>query len=142
MKDNDIIGVGMGTTIRYIARICSQTVFQNLTFIPLLGGTGNIDYTLDANHVVDHLSKAFCGEGQHLYVPAVVSHVQTKRTLMKEDSIRQIMNAYDHLNVALVGIGTADNTSSAFRSGYYSGRNETAGHQRPGMWRYLYASLR
>ena len=39
---------------------------------------------------------------------------------MKEDSIRQIMNAYDHLNVALVGIGTADNTSSAFRSGYYS----------------------
>lgn len=119
LKDNDIIGVGMGTTIRYIAPYAPRQ-FQNLTFIPLLGGTGNVDYTLDANHVVDHLSKAFCGEGQHLYVPAVVSHAQTKRTLMKEDSIRQIMNAYDHLNVALVGIGTADNTSSAFRSGYYS----------------------
>ena len=116
--------------------------FQNLTFIPLLGGTGNIDYTLDANHVVDHLSKAFCGEGQHLYVPAVVSHVQTKRTLMKEDSIRQIMNAYDHLNVALVGIGTADNTSSAFRSGYYSDEMKQQAIKDQVCGGALYASLR
>ena len=119
LKDNDTIGVGMGTTIRYIAPYAPRQ-FQNLTFIPLLGGSGNVDVTLDANHVVDYLAGAFCGEGQHLYVPAVVSHVQTKRTLLKEDSIRQIMDAYDHLDVVLLGIGTADNTSSAFQSGYYS----------------------
>lgn len=119
LKDDDVIGVGMGTTIRYIAPYAPRQ-FQNLTFIPLLGGSGNVDITLDANHVVDHLARAFCGEGQHLYVPAVVSHAQTKRTLFKEDSIRQIMEQYDHLDIALLGIGTADSTSSAFQSGYYS----------------------
>lgn len=36
LKDNDIIGVGMGTTIRYIAPYAPRQ-FQNLTFIPLLG---------------------------------------------------------------------------------------------------------
>ena len=35
LKDNDIIGVGMGTTIRYIAPYAPRQ-FQNLTFIPLL----------------------------------------------------------------------------------------------------------
>lgn len=119
LKDNDVIGVGMGTTLRYIAPYAS-TSFQNLTFVPLLGGSGNMDVTLDANHVVDILAKAFGGNGLHLYVPAVVSRTQTKRTLLKEESVRKVMNCYDRLNVVMVGIGTGDERSSAFQSGYYS----------------------
>lgn len=119
LKDNDIIGVGMGTTIRHLAPY-APTHFQNLTFVPLIGGSGNLDSTLDANHVVDKLARAFCGSGLHLYTPAMVSHTQTKRVLMKEDSIRKVMDCYNKLNAVLVGIGTADDLSSAFQSGYYS----------------------
>lgn len=119
LKDNDVIGVGMGTTLRYIAPYAS-TRFQNLTFVPLLGGSGNMDVTLDANHVVDVLAKAFGGNGLHLYVPAVVSRAQTKKTLLKEESVRKVMNCYERLNVVMVGIGTGDERSSAFQSGYYS----------------------
>lgn len=119
LKNDDVIGVGMGTTLRYIAPYAPRQL-QNLMFVPLLGGSGDIDFALDANHVVDHLAKAFGGDGMHLYVPAIVSHVQTKRTLLREESIRKVLDTYEHLNVVLVGIGTADNTSSAFQSGYYS----------------------
>lgn len=119
LKDNDVIGVGMGTTIRALAPYAS-TSFQNLTFIPLIGGSGNLNTTLDANHVADFLANAFGGGGLHLYVPAMVSHTQTKRTLMKEDSIRKVMELYNNLDIALIGIGTADDMSSAFQSGYYT----------------------
>lgn len=119
LKDGDIIGVGMGTTLRYMAPHASRQ-FQNLTFVPLLGGSGKLDVTLDANYVVDILAKAFRGNGLHLYVPAIVSRSQTKRTLMKEESVRNVMNYYDSLNVVMVGIGTGDDLSSVFQSGYYS----------------------
>ncbi|MDO4311800.1 MAG: sugar-binding transcriptional regulator [Eubacteriales bacterium] len=119
LKDNDVIGVGMGTTLRYIAPYASKQ-FQNLTFVPLLGGSGNMEVTLDANYVVDVLAKSFCGNGLHLYVPAVVSRAQTKRTLLKEESVCKVMNCYDRLSAVLVGIGTGDDRSSAFQSGYYS----------------------
>lgn len=119
LKDDDLIGVGMGTTLRYIEPY-APTKFQNLTFLPLLGGSGNMDVMLDANHVVDILAKAFGGKGMHLYVPAVLSRPQTKRALMKEDSIRRVMDCYDRLNVAMMGIGTGDQRSSVFQSGYYT----------------------
>lgn len=119
LKDQDVIGVGMGTTLQYIAPYAAA-MFQDLTFVPLIGGVGNMEVTLNANYVVDVLAKAFGGEGMRLYVPAVVSHTQTKKTLMKEESIRKVMNYYDRLDVVMVGIGTGDERSSAFQSGYYS----------------------
>ena len=119
LKDHDVIGVGMGTTLRFVAPYATDQ-FKDLTFVPLIGGSGNIDVTLDANHVVDILAKAFGGNGKHLYVPAIVSHALTKRTLLKEDSIRKVMEYYDKLDVVLVGIGTGDPNSSVFQSGYYT----------------------
>ncbi|MCI8940424.1 MAG: sugar-binding transcriptional regulator [Dorea sp.] len=119
LKDDDVIGVGSGTTLRYLAPYASRQ-FQNLTFVPLLGGSGDLEVTLDANHVVDILAKAFHGNGLHLYVPAIVSRSQTKRTLMKEESIRKVMNHYDSLDAVVVGIGTGDDLSSVFQSGYYT----------------------
>ena len=119
MKDGFVIGVAMGTTLRYIAPYASKQ-YQDLTFVPLIGGSGDIDITLHANHVVELLAKAYGGTSLHLYAPAMVSRVQTKRELLKEDSVRRVTDYYNHLDVAMMGIGTGTESSTVLRSGYYT----------------------
>lgn len=119
LKDHYMIGVAMGTSLRYIAPYATRQ-FQGLTFVPLVGGGGEVDITQNANNVVELLAKAFGGEGLHLYAPAMVSRRQTKRELLKEESVRRVMDRYSHLDVVMVGIGTGDEQSTILKSGYYS----------------------
>ncbi len=119
MKDGFVIGVAMGTTLRYIAPYATKQ-FQKLMFVPLIGGSGDIDITLHANQVVELLSKAYGGESTHLYAPAMVSRVQTKRELLKDESVSRVTDMYNRLDVAVMGIGTGDLSSTVLRSGYYS----------------------
>ena len=119
MKDGYVIGVAMGTTLRYIAPYATKQ-FQNLTFVPMIGGSGDIDINLHSNHVVELLSKAYGGDSVHLYAPAMVSRVQTKRELLKEESVRRVIDQYNHLDVALMGIGTGRESSTVLSSGYYT----------------------
>ncbi len=119
MQDGFVVGVAMGTTLRYIAPYATQQ-FRDLTFVPMIGGSGDIDLDLHANHVVELLSKAYGGESMHLYVPAMVSRVQTKRELLKEESVRRVTDQYDHLDVALMGIGIGRESSTVLSSGYYT----------------------
>ena len=119
LKDDFVVGVAMGTTLRYVAPYATRQ-FQNLTFVPLAGGSGDVDITLHANHVVELLAKAYGGDSLHLYAPAMVSRAQTKRELLKEESVRRVTDYYSRLDVAMVGIGTGDEESTVVRSGYYT----------------------
>jgi len=119
LKDGYVVGVAMGTTLRYIAPYATKQ-FQNLTFVPMMGGSGDIDLDLHANHVVELMAKAYGGESLHLYAPAMVSRVQTKRELLKEESVRRVTDQYNHLDVALMGIGTGRASSTVLSSGYYT----------------------
>ena len=109
----------MGTTLRYIAPYATKQ-FQNLSFVPMMGGSGDIDLDLHANHVVELMAKAYGGESIHLYAPAMVSRAQTKRELLKEESVRRVTDQYNHLDVALMGIGTGRESSTVLSSGYYT----------------------
>ena len=120
LKDHYMIGVAMGTSLHYIAPYAPRQ-FRGLTFVPLVGGGGEVDITQNANNVVELLAKAFGGEGLRLYAPAMVSRQQTKRELLKEKNVRRVMDRYSQLDVVMAGIGTGDERSSISKSGYYSG---------------------
>jgi DNA-binding transcriptional regulator LsrR (DeoR family) len=119
MKDGFKVGVAMGTTLRYIAPYGTKQ-FRDLTFVPMMGGSGDIDLDLHANHIVELMAKAYGGDSMHLYAPALVSRVQTKRELLKEESVRRVTDQYNHLDVALMGIGTGRESSTVLSSGYYT----------------------
>lgn len=119
LKDGYMIGVAMGTSLRYIVPYAPRQ-FRGLTFVPLVGGGGEDDITQNANNVVELLVQAFGGEGLHLYAPAMVSRRQTKRELMKEASVRRVMDCYSRLDVVMAGIGTGDEDSMALKNSYYS----------------------
>ena len=119
VKDGNIVGVSMGTTLGYIARHVVGNATKNITFVPLIGGMGHLRMELHSNYIVEDLAKVFGGEFMLMHAPARVSRKQIKEELLKEDGISKIIRMGDKLDVALVGIGVPNSTSAIMATGYY-----------------------
>ena len=119
LEDGDEVGVSMGTSLSrmpaYITSRCENTIF-----VPLLGGIGEVDINVHSNNIAEALGKAFCGESMRLHAPSIVARAQTKRELLKEESIQRVLNHYEYLDIALLGIGTADERSAIAKTGYFT----------------------
>ena len=91
VKDGNIVGVSMGTTLGYIARHVVGNATKNITFVPLIGGMGHLRMELHSNYIVEDLAKVFGGEFMLMHAPARVSGKQIKEELLKEDGISKII---------------------------------------------------
>ena len=76
VKENDIIGVSIGTTLKEIPRYVEKSNCKNVTFIPLLGGIGDNEIDIHANQIAVSLARAFGGDFKLLHAPAVMSDLK------------------------------------------------------------------
>ncbi|MFI3174687.1 MAG: sugar-binding transcriptional regulator [Bacillota bacterium] len=121
MKEDDIVGVSMGTTLSHIAKFVNHTVpYSKVTFIPLVGGLGQIEADLHANILAESLAKAYGGQFLPFHAPAVVSRYQTKMELLQEDSVRCVFEKIKKISIALLAIGNLASDSTILKAGYYS----------------------
>ena len=121
IKDGDIVGVSMGTTIKEIARFVKNTSTMKTTFIPLIGGVGQTGLEIHSNQIAIDLAKAFGGDFKLLHVPAVISNPGLKEGFEREESIKQILNFIKKVNIAIVGIGVPLNKDSTMiTTGYFN----------------------
>ncbi len=122
VKNNNIIGVSMGTTLTHIAPYLSAGSGSELTFIPLVGGMGQVGMEVHCNQIVADLARASHGKFMLMHAPAMVSDQRIKENLMQDAYISEVLKMTRKLDVALVGIGVPTNESTVMATGYY---NET-----------------
>ncbi|MGI6585647.1 MAG: sugar-binding transcriptional regulator [Lutisporaceae bacterium] len=121
LKDRDIVGVSMGTTIKEIAKFVNKSSMSGVTFLPIVGGVGQVNIDIHPNQIVMDLARAFGGNYKLLHVPAVISDIEVKENLKKEKEIKQILDFIDKVTVAIVGIGVpTEKTSTMMTSGYFN----------------------
>lgn len=121
LKDGDIVGVSMGTTIKEIARFVKNSRMENTTFLPVIGGVGQIGIDIHPNQIAIDLAKAFGGNFKLLHAPAVISDLEIKQNLKNEKGIKQILDTIDQVTIAVVGIGVPiDKTSTMVATGYFN----------------------
>ena len=104
LKDGEIVGLSMGKTIKTIAPHIRQEKPRNISFIPLLGGMGQVGIEYHCNQIVIDFSRAFGGEYHLLHAPAKIMD----------------KNLMDNMTTAVVGIGTAVEGSTMMETGYYN----------------------
>ena len=119
LKDGDTVGVAMGTALSCIALHVTAQHFQNLTFLPIIGGVGMASMELHSNHIAESLAKAFGGNFLPLHAPAMVSSVGAKNVLLQEESIATVLKKASRLDVAISGIGAPIESSTTITSGYF-----------------------
>jgi deoxyribonucleoside regulator len=121
IKDGDAIGVSMGTTLKGISEYINSKEKRRLTFIPLIGGVGQSKIDIHPNDIVMGLAQAFGGNFKLLHAPAVVSNETIKKALLKEQSIKDIIDHSKLCNIGIVGIGSpTDMASTMMTSGYFN----------------------
>jgi len=104
IRDGDIIGIGWGATVSECIRQLNSD-YKEAIAVPLGGGTGQIDPTFQVNELSKGVANKFRAKWYSLDIPIFVENKETKNTLFNEPRIRKVVDLWDRLTVALVGIG-------------------------------------
>ena len=120
LRDGDIVGVSMGSTLSKILHYPQNTFFSGVTFVPMIGGIGILSGHLHSNAIAEGLASNFGGNYLPIHAPAMVSRFKTKVELMKEASIRRVFKKANRMNIALLGIGAPTPDSTIVKTGYFN----------------------
>jgi len=116
VKEGDSIGVAWGRTLRAVVDSMGISERKNINVVQIIGSLGQSSES--ANEIVRKMAESFGGRCFILPAPAIVDSPEIKDAIITDNNIQEILNMARSVNIALVGIGNIDETSSFFKTGY------------------------
>jgi DNA-binding transcriptional regulator LsrR (DeoR family) len=92
--------LAMVDVMRQIPRPIGARVIQ------ILGGAGEPQAKVHAAYLASRLAELVRGEVTFLPVPGLVDSAEVRQVLLNDSSIREVIESFDEITLALVGIGT------------------------------------
>ena len=105
-KEDDIIGVTGGRTLREVANRARDLKLSHLMVVPARGSLGKIPM-YQANTVAALMAEGFKAKYNLLAVPDVVDE-KTLKLLLKNEEVREVYDLVRHIDILVFGIGRAD----------------------------------
>jgi deoxyribonucleoside regulator len=118
--DNSIIGVMSGRTISSISNFAHKLTRENLNFIPLVGNLGAGGHKWHANVIAENFAHKTGGNYSLMNAPILLQSKETCGLIKKEPSISQILTKGKECNIALIGIGEINLSSTSYLCGAFS----------------------
>lgn len=103
LRDGDVLGIGWGRTTYEALNAFKRRVA--ITIVPLVGAVGQVEMDFQVNELGSQLAKRIGGLFVPFYAPALVDTEDIARALFSDQSIRQVVELWDEVTVALVGMG-------------------------------------
>ena len=76
--------------------------------IQILGGAGEPQAKVHAAYLASRLAELVRGDATFLPAPGLVDSAEVRQVLMNDSSIREVIESFDEITLALVGIGTVE----------------------------------
>lgn len=76
--------------------------------VQILGGVGNPAAQMHATHLTQRLAYLIGGTAVLLPVPGITTSVEARKVLLQESYVQSAMQLFDHIDMALVGIGAVE----------------------------------
>lgn len=118
--DNSIIGVMSGRTIASISNFAHKLTREGLHFIPLVGNMGSKGHDWHANIIAENFAHRAGGNYSLLNAPIILQNQEACNIIKKEPSISQILAKGRSCNIALIGIGEINLSSTSYLGGAFS----------------------
>lgn len=108
ITNNSVIGVSWGRSLAHtIQSMPDQSQRRGITVVPLIGGpAGRLKNDYQSNKLVYILAERLNAKGESLNCPALVSSKALKSELTSNPNIQVVLNYWEDLDYALVGIGS------------------------------------
>lgn len=107
-KQINKVGLGWGRSVFAFVEAVEQgrlLLGSTVELVPLIGGSGQNHNVFQSNEIVRRAARALGAKARLLHAPALVSDSRVVATLLREPSIRSVWEAWQELDVAIVGIG-------------------------------------
>jgi DNA-binding transcriptional regulator LsrR (DeoR family) len=119
VKDNQVIGVGWGTTLYAITRFLSQRVLTNSHVVSVIGGwTKRLEES--PYEVATKVAHTFNSDCYYISAPAMADSAESKSIIISEKSVSRSLEMAKQADLVIVGIGNASEDSSLVRAGFLS----------------------
>lgn len=103
LRDGDVLGIGWGRTTYEALNAFKRNVA--ITIVPLIGAVGQVEVDFQVNELGYQLAKRIGGFFVPLYAPALVDSEDIARALFSDQSVRRVVELWDEVQVAIVGMG-------------------------------------
>jgi DNA-binding transcriptional regulator LsrR (DeoR family) len=94
--------------------------------VQILGGVGIAGARQEALYLAQRLANVIGAQSMLLQAPAVVATAETRRVLLREPLVRETIQHFEHLDMALVGIGSMEPSRLLASSGNVFSPSELA----------------
>lgn len=106
VNSDTILGVSWGNTVYHTVRAIKTTKNVPLTVVPIMGGMGINNPERDSLDFSRELAEAYGGKYYYIYAPLFVGTPEMRDSLIREDSIRQVLDIARSANVVLTSVGS------------------------------------
>ena len=116
-----VVGVSTGRTLRALLKCDYHTPLPlQCTFVPLLGGVGEINQSAHANHLAEKYAERLEAKYLPFFAPAILSSKETAKELLKEKVYSGVLDLYQRMQVLIVSVGATNKSlSSLIQNKYY-----------------------
>jgi len=105
LKDGDTFGLAWGRTTSVVVELLNPSHALRIDVLPLMGECGLSGMHSQMNQLVMQAAQRLSATAHFLSLPMVVSSPDLRNALVKEVGIRDVIDRWDQINLACVGIG-------------------------------------
>lgn len=117
-----VLSVAWGITLRHVVNSMEATKTEDLTVVQLTGSMGVIGGT-DTNMLTMMLSEKLSAKSLLLQAPLLVRDEKTKNAFLREGKIAETLAMAKTADMALLGIGLANQEGALYRAGLLRGKD-------------------
>jgi len=101
------IGIGWGRTMYQVSLAMNSAIRNDLQFIPLLGGVGQINPSFQVHQITQRIAEVCGGTWLQLHAPGIIENREIREKLLDSRDVQNVIANWENLDLALVGIGEA-----------------------------------
>lgn len=120
LRSRMVVAVGMGRNVGGVAAAIRQAPARECTFVAAIGGSPSAAPSVDAAETARKLADRFGGAGVCLFAPAYAESAAVRQVLLGHEDVRRTLELAASAEVAIVGIGDAEDDSAVVRMGCFS----------------------
>jgi len=119
LKPSDIIGISSWSAalLEMVKAMHPSQRFKNTRVVQILGGVGSPNAEVHATQVTRRLAELIGGEATLLPAPGVVGSRSARDVLLKDRFVKEALDVFDKVTIALVGIGATEPSRALASSG-------------------------
>lgn len=124
LEDNMILGFSWGSAMAAMAQSISNNDHKNITCVPIIGGpSGRIDSEYHVDTITYQAALNLNGRALLIDAPAIPDTLELKETLLNNEFNQSLIEYWNKLDIALLGIGSPNMTSSNRWKNFYGAQD-------------------